>query len=55
MKPIEFEGLLAVSAFRNNNHIGDCIDERDETLTDYRLVVNHHNADRVVIHYSHGC
>src|SRR5438876_11516924 len=50
MLPIEFEGLFAVSAFRNHNHIGDGVDKSDETLTHDRLVVNHHNFDRVVIH-----
>src|SRR6266568_1182854 len=50
MLPIKFEGLFAVSSFRHHNHIRDGVDERDETLAHDRLVVNHHNFDRVVIH-----
>jgi hypothetical protein len=55
MLPIEFEGLLAVRAFRNHNHIGDSVDKSDETLTHDRLVVNHHYFDLVVIHSKPGC
>src|SRR2546430_7474097 len=50
MLPIEFDGLFAVSAFRNHNHIGDGVNESDETLAHDGLVVNHHDFDRAVIH-----
>ena|SRR6266403_468762 len=50
MEPIEFDSLLAVCALGNNDHIRDGVDERDEALTHYGLVVNYHDFDLVVIH-----
>src|SRR5437879_3820171 len=51
MEPIEFDGLLTVCALSNNDLIGDGVDEGHETLAHDRLIINHHDFDRVVIHY----
>src|SRR5947208_16338187 len=50
MEPVEFDGLLAIRALGHHGHIRDSVDESDETLTDDRLVVNHHDFDLSVIH-----
>jgi len=50
MEPVKINGLLTVNTFCNHNHIRDGINQRDKTLTHDRLVVNHHDSNRVVIH-----
>jgi hypothetical protein len=46
-----FYCLLAIRSFSDYRHVGDQIDQDDDPLPHYSLIVNHHNANLfLVIH-----
>jgi len=51
MEPVQLNRLLSVCSFGDDNHIGHGVDQRDKTLANDRLIVNHHHANVFVLNH----